>query len=105
MQSISPASLVKQNEPEEDSAMNDGIEGETTGHADNRRQFLRNVALAGSILGVPQAVSAAVPTPVKSTARDTLFDSGWKFRRGDASGAEAPPFNDRRWRVLDLPHD
>lgn len=34
-----------------------------------------------------------------------LLDSGWRFHRGDAAGAEAPEFDDRSWRRVDLPHD
>jgi beta-galactosidase len=37
--------------------------------------------------------------------RDQLFDGGWRFYRGDASGAERQQFDDSAWRVLDLPHD
>lgn len=37
--------------------------------------------------------------------RDQDFDSGWKFNRGDVSGAEMASFDDSHWRVLDLPHD
>ncbi len=37
--------------------------------------------------------------------RDQDFDSGWKFNRGDVSGAEMASFDDSQWRVLDLPHD
>lgn len=37
--------------------------------------------------------------------RHRLFDSDWRFFRGDVPGAEAPDFNDSGWRVLDLPHD
>jgi len=37
--------------------------------------------------------------------RDQDFDSGWKFKRGDASGAEMASFDDSQWRSLDLPHD
>jgi beta-galactosidase len=33
------------------------------------------------------------------------FDAGWWFLKGDASGAEAPKFNDADWRKLDVPHD
>jgi beta-galactosidase len=34
-----------------------------------------------------------------------LFDENWLFFRGDTTGAESPSFNDRNWRLLDLPHD
>ena len=37
--------------------------------------------------------------------RDQNFDFGWRFQRGDASGAEAQHFNDANWRLLDPPHD
>ena len=37
--------------------------------------------------------------------RDRSFDSGWRFLRADASGADAPGFDDSAWRTLDLPHD
>lgn len=33
------------------------------------------------------------------------LDPGWRFLRGDTSGAQAVSFDDRRWRVVDLPHD
>jgi beta-galactosidase len=39
------------------------------------------------------------------TNRDQSFDSGWRFLRADAPGAEAPGFDDSAWRLLDLPHD
>lgn len=37
--------------------------------------------------------------------RDQNFDSGWKFYRGDATGAENVTFDDAQWRNVDLPHD
>jgi len=37
--------------------------------------------------------------------RENLFDTGWKFHRGGAQGAENPLFDDSQWRVVDLPHD
>jgi beta-galactosidase len=33
------------------------------------------------------------------------FDFGWKFMKADPPVAEAPGFNDREWRSVDLPHD
>jgi beta-galactosidase len=33
------------------------------------------------------------------------FDFGWKFRRGEAQGAQAIEFDDAAWRDVDLPHD
>jgi beta-galactosidase len=54
--------------------------------------------LAGSSLGLCRAESAAAN-------HDRSFDSGWRFLRADASGAEAAAFDDSTWRVLDVPHD
>ena len=34
-----------------------------------------------------------------------LFDDGWRFSRGDPSGADSPTFNDSSWTTVDLPHD
>jgi beta-galactosidase len=34
-----------------------------------------------------------------------LFDSSWRFYRGDAEGAERSDFDDSSWRSLSLPHD
>jgi beta-galactosidase len=43
--------------------------------------------------------------PPVNTDRLRLFDSDWKFFKGDISGAEVPGFDDSRWRKTDLPHD
>ena len=37
--------------------------------------------------------------------RRTSFDFDWRFRRGDAAGAERPAFDDAAWRKLNVPHD
>jgi beta-galactosidase len=37
--------------------------------------------------------------------RGENFGSGWKFNRGDVTGAEASTFDDSAWRALDVPHD
>ena len=39
------------------------------------------------------------------TERSRLFDSHWRFHRGEASGAEAPTFDDSSWKDVQLPHD
>lgn len=33
------------------------------------------------------------------------MDPGWRFSLGNAAGAEQPKFNDRAWRLIDVPHD
>jgi beta-galactosidase len=34
-----------------------------------------------------------------------LFDSGWRFYRGDVERGDKPSFDDSRWRTINLPHD
>ena len=38
-------------------------------------------------------------------ARGKSFNDGWRFYRGDPSGAQQPGFNDAGWRSLSVPHD
>ncbi len=35
----------------------------------------------------------------------TNFDSDWKFKLGDHVNAQSAGFNDKAWRLLDVPHD
>jgi beta-galactosidase len=85
--------------------MKDFVNNGSVAKGDNRRQFLRQAVVTGAILSMPDVVLAAVPESRGNTSRDTAFDGGWKFHRGDVSGAEALRFDDRGWRTLDLPHD
>lgn len=39
------------------------------------------------------------------SGRDIPFNEGWRFRRGEGSGLEAPTLDDAGWRAIDLPHD
>lgn len=64
------------------------------------KKFTRLLMLFAAIL----LVSCNTQKPDFSK-RDQDFDSGWKFNRGDVSGAEVASFDDSQWRVLDLPHD
>ena len=60
------------------------------------------LALAGCAL--PRAGPGTAPD--SGSVRSTLsLDSGWRFVRGDAAGAEVPGFDDTAWRTLDVPHD
>jgi len=54
-----------------------------------------------TLLGFLIAVSSAGAEP-RSTRS---FDAGWRFFKGDASGAETVAFDDSKWRPLDVPHD
>ncbi|HUJ66207.1 MAG TPA: glycoside hydrolase family 2 TIM barrel-domain containing protein [Acidimicrobiales bacterium] len=53
------------------------------------------------------ALTLLVTLPATAAAqRQRLsMDPGWRFELGDPAGAEAPGFDDRAWRRLDLPHD
>jgi len=44
-------------------------------------------------------------TLAQTSQRVALFDFDWRFWRGGAQGAEAPDFDDAKWRKVDLPHD
>ena len=46
-----------------------------------------------------------VNTVSDGTARTQNFSENWKFNLGDASGAEAPTFDDSSWKHVDVPHD
>ena len=37
--------------------------------------------------------------------RTQSFDGGWRFKKGDAPGAEQPQFDDSNWRRINVPHD
>jgi beta-galactosidase len=57
----------------------------------------------------PGGATSVVGTLVNNYdgARETTvsFDLGWKFKLGDASGAQAATFDDSTWTALDVPHD
>jgi beta-galactosidase len=70
----------------------------------SRRRVLRFGAVAAGALTLGiDPVAAAGGT--MGVARERSFDEGWRFFRGDVTGAEAPSFDDGSWRALDLPHD
>ena len=51
-------------------------------------------------------LAAVCLSSLTATARTTdNFDSGWRFLKADAAGAEQNNFNDAAWQKLDVPHD
>ena len=50
-------------------------------------------------------VTAFIEGRTQSARVQTLFDSGWKFFRGDAAMGEKESVNDADWRAVELPHD
>src|SRR4051812_21991692 len=49
--------------------------------------------------------SGGTPSTVYNGLRGEGFNSGWKFKLGDAAGADQPAFDDSSWRSLSVPHD
>lgn len=47
----------------------------------------------------------APQTAVADMPRSQSFDRDWRFCLGDVKGAEAVDYDDKAWRMLDLPHD
>ena len=90
-----------------------GSDGSVTGGADSRTGGSGGSVVGGSG-GSAAGGSGGSATGEFSTgvlvqaydgARGKSFNDGWKFYRGDASGAEQPAFNDSAWRSLSVPHD
>lgn len=61
--------------------------------------------LADGTLQAPQGAHPAHRNFRSRNTRERLFDSGWRFHRGDAPGAESAGFDDSAWKQIDLPHD
>jgi beta-galactosidase len=73
-----------------------------------RRDALRVVAgLVALPAGgnVAEEQTSAVAAALGDNQRAQPFDGEWRFYRGDLDGAERNEFDDRRWRLVDLPHD
>ena len=60
------------------------------------------LALVATVTGIAYCAAVAANA---ADGRDRSFDSGWRFRRTDALGAEVASFDDSKWRTLDVPHD
>lgn len=75
----------------------------------SRRDALKGIATIASVSVLSKSglaeVSSAAVSHTASEPREKSFDEGWRFKRGDVTGAESPTFIDAAWRKLDLPHD
>jgi beta-galactosidase len=81
-----------------------------------RRRFLElsamtTAAVVGGTVGEHTLLNAqkasaqeATYSPPASNRVDTLIDAGWKFNKGDVSGAQTSTFNDSGWSGVTLPH-
>ncbi|WP_329173016.1 glycoside hydrolase family 2 protein [Streptomyces sp. NBC_01477] len=75
----------------------------------SRRQVLGTVAggalAAFTVGGTAEAAPAAPQTYTPPAPRTWLsLNSGWRFHKGDVTGAQAPAFNDSAWTALSVPH-
>ncbi len=66
-----------------------------------RRRHPRSVGRAFHALCATLVLAA----PAAAQRARYSMDPGWRFTLGDPPRAEAPGFDDRGWRRLDLPHD
>ena len=73
----------------------------------NRRELLKGVVGTAALVSVSPIGSVFAESspaiPMKRIREN--FDLGWKFHKGDVSGAEVPEASDGDWRILDIPHD
>lgn len=60
---------------------------------------------ASPLLAEAERALAAQPGVGTAGRSRESFDFGWRFLKGDATGAEELAFNDADWRTVDLPHD
>src|SRR5437879_2081543 len=72
-----------------------------------RRALQIGAAAAGLVAAIEQSAVADADSRAGAAParREKSFDGGWRFHRGDVSGADAVSFDDGAWRALDLPHD
>jgi beta-galactosidase len=63
------------------------------------------VMINSKLLWVAFLVFLAGNATGQEIKRNSLFDSDWKFFLGKINGAEVPGFEDKTWRVVNLPHD
>src|SRR3954469_21124397 len=56
--------------------------------------------LPAAVYGAGQAATV----PIQQERRQS-FNEGWRFWKGEATGAEIPSFRDAAWREVRLPHD
>src|SRR3984885_10100539 len=64
---------------------------------------MRKLSIVFLLFVLTGAIAAAKPP--KPSRYHLLMDRSWKFFLGDDSTASKTAFDDKSWRVLDLPHD
>jgi beta-galactosidase len=79
---------------------NAGVGGKSTGGAAGTAAGGSGGDSSGGASG-----SGSVLIQAYDGQRGKTFNDGWKFYRGDASGAQQTTFDDSSWRSLSVPHD
>lgn len=83
-------------------------EDEWSGPILSRREVITKAALGAAIASAAPYLSQAealLPGGRGVPRTKESFDFGWRFLKGDPSGAQRPGFADSAWREVDLPHD
>lgn len=57
------------------------------------------------VLWVVVMLVSALKTNAQNARLVTNLNFGWRFHAGDVIGAEAVDFNDRGWKIVNVPHD
>ncbi|HLK64847.1 MAG TPA: beta-galactosidase GalB [Bryobacteraceae bacterium] len=70
----------------------------------NLSRFLTAGLCAFWVLSAIPGHAAATAVAI-SAERRLNFNDGWRFFKGDATGAERPDFSDAQWTEIRLPHD
>src|ERR1700743_1252378 len=70
-----------------------------------RRQLLAASAAVSPFLFSTFGTRSVFAASAPKAGRSQNFDLGWKFYRGESTGAEALSFDDNAWRTIDVPHD
>ena len=65
----------------------------------------KSSGLVAPLLVLLLLFSCSEKTQKLSFTRESPFNSGWKFVRGDVADAQSLGFDDSSWRELTLPHD
>lgn len=71
----------------------------------SRRQFVLAAPAGVATLMMAPSFKSRASSKRHQPERFQAFDLGWRFHRGQLTGAEAPELDDGHWRKLDLPHD
>lgn len=73
---------------------------------DRRSVLVLGTGAALSTMVPLDGVNAAAPNhDVFGLGREQSLNLGWRFQKGADEGFHSPGYDDRSWRVVDLPHD